>query len=163
MRVVFTVTCSWYFLRFLNLTIIQTYVCGSTNEWNPFITKPINGIYRLFIVNFSLVGLGAFKLKYLLRRGDGSEACLALPASRCPRHHHERAASHTAWRTDKHLGRKSNYMYAKDIFYIRKYIFLEILIIVPDYYVQAHNDSAVGAQKFNVANINYFALLLTHF
>lgn len=110
MRVVFTVTCSWYFLRFLNLTIIQTYVCGSTNEWNPFITKPINGIYRLFIVNFSLVGLGAFKLKYLLRRGDGSEACLALPASRCPRHHHERAASHTAWRTDKHLGRKSNYM-----------------------------------------------------
>lgn len=110
MCVVFTVTCSWYFLRFLNVTIIQTYVCGSTNEWNPFITKPINGIYRLFIVNFSLVGLGAFKLKYLLRRGDGSEACLALPASRCPRHHHERAASHTAWRTDKHLGRKSNYM-----------------------------------------------------
>lgn len=89
---------------------IQTHVCGSTNEWNPFITKPINGIYRLFIVNFSLVGLGAFKLKYLLRRGDGSEACLALPASRCPRHHHEREASHTAWRTDKHLGRKSNYM-----------------------------------------------------
>lgn len=71
-------------------------------------------------MNFSLVGLGAFKFKYLLRRGDGSEACLALPASGCPRHHHERAASHTAWRTDKHLVRKSNYMYVKDIFYIGK-------------------------------------------
>lgn len=67
-------------------------------------------------MTFSLVVWGAFK--YLLRRGGGSAACLALPASRCPRHHRERAASHTAWRTDIHLGRKSNYV--TDIFYIEK-------------------------------------------
>lgn len=67
-------------------------------------------------MTFSLVVWGAFK--YLLRRGGGSAACLALPASRCPRHHRERAASHTAWRTDTHLGRKSNYV--TDIFYIEK-------------------------------------------
>lgn len=68
--------------------------------WNILV---ISIYYNRNEMNFFLVGLGVFKLKYFLRCGDGSEVCFVLLVLRCLCYYYERVVFYIVWCIDKYL------------------------------------------------------------